>query len=92
MRRSSNGSETSVSRQPRLPHAACAVRIDDNVADLTGRERRACVEAPVQHESGTDTLVDTYADQVGRRLLAERQFGEARRALASLTARTGRSN
>ena len=45
MRRSSNGSETSVSRQPRLPHAACAVRIDDNVADLTGRERRACVEA-----------------------------------------------
>ena len=59
--------------------AACAVRIDDNVADLTGRERRACVEAPVEHEVGTDTLVDTYADQVGRRLLAERQFGEARR-------------
>ena len=71
--------------------AACAVRVDDDVADLTGRERRACVEAPVEHEVGTDTLVDTYADQVGRRLLAERQLGE-RTALASLTARTGRSN
>ena len=56
--------------------AARAVGVDDDVADLAGGERRAGVEAPVEHEPGADALVDADADQVGRRLLAERQLGE----------------
>ena len=58
--------------------AAGAVGIDDDVADLAGRVRRAGEQAPVEDEPGADALVDADADQVRRRALAEHQLGERR--------------
>ena len=53
-----------------------AVGVDDDVADLAGRVRRAGEQPPVEHEPGADALVDADADQVVGRSLAERQLGQ----------------
>ena len=64
---SDSGVVTTVSRQPRLPHAQQrATRVDDDVADLAGGVSRAGEQLVVDHEAGTDALGDAHEQDVSR--------------------------